>query len=94
MLLVYVLPFLALFTLSTGAQAAELDLSMTGSAGYDSNVFRTNNNEKDDASFRFGPTIRVRNADKTLSHCYWSDVARIRSFLASTVQLFHSGSGR
>ncbi len=41
---------------------------MTGSAGYDSNVFRTDHNEKDDASFRFGPTIRLRNADKTLSY--------------------------
>jgi hypothetical protein len=68
MLLVQFLFILGLFTFSTAAQAAELDLSMSGSAGYDSNVFRTEHREKDDASFRFGPTIRIRNADRTLSY--------------------------
>jgi hypothetical protein len=68
MLLVRLLFILGSFIFAAAVQAAELDLSMTGSAGYDDNVFRTNRDKKDDASFRFGPTIRVRNADRTLSY--------------------------
>jgi hypothetical protein len=59
---------LGLFTFSTAAQAVDLDLSATGSSGFDNNVFRTDKREKDDVSFRFGPTIRLRNADRTLSY--------------------------
>ncbi|MCH8890520.1 MAG: hypothetical protein IH827_05540 [Myxococcales bacterium] len=50
------------------AKAVDLDLSMTTTVGYDDNVFRTDKDTKDDASFRFGPTIRVRDETSDLSY--------------------------
>jgi hypothetical protein len=41
---------------------------MTTTAGYDDNVFRTDNDKKDDATFRFGPTIRVRDETSKMSY--------------------------
>ncbi len=51
------------------ASAVDVDLSMTTTAGYDNNLFRTEKDEKDDASFRFGPTVRFR--DETSKLNYW-----------------------
>jgi len=50
------------------AEAVDLDLSMTATAGYDDNIFRTDKDKKDDASFRFGPTVRVRDETSKLSY--------------------------
>jgi hypothetical protein len=50
------------------ATAVDLDLSMTTTAGYDDNIFRTDNDTKDDASFRFGPTVRVRDETSKASY--------------------------
>lgn len=50
------------------AGAVDLDLSMTTTAGYDDNIFRTDKDKKDDASFRFGPTVRVRDETSKLSY--------------------------
>ncbi len=50
------------------AKAAELDLSVTTTVGYDDNIFRTDKNTKDDASFRFGPTVRIRDETPKLSY--------------------------
>jgi hypothetical protein len=50
------------------ATAVDLDLSLTSTAGYDDNIFRTDKDTKDDASFRFGPTVRVR--DETSKAAY------------------------
>lgn len=50
------------------AKAVDLDLSMTTTVGYDDNVFRTDKDTKDDASFRFGPTVRVRDETSDLSY--------------------------
>jgi len=50
------------------AKAVDLDLSMTTTAGYDDNVFRTDKDKKDDAEFRFGPTVRVRDTTSKLAY--------------------------
>jgi hypothetical protein len=50
------------------ATAVELDLSLTATSGYDDNIFRTDKDTKDDASFRVGPTIRVRDETSKLSY--------------------------
>ncbi len=50
------------------AKAVDVDLSMTTTAGYDDNVFRTNKDKKDDVSFRFGPTVRVRDTTSKLAY--------------------------
>ncbi len=50
------------------AKAVDLDLSLTTTAGYDDNVFRTDKNTDDDASFRFGPTARIRDETSKLSY--------------------------
>jgi len=50
------------------ATAGDIDLSLTTTAGYDDNIFRTDNDTKDDASFRFGPTIRVRDETSKASY--------------------------
>jgi hypothetical protein len=50
------------------AKAVDLDVSMTSTAGYDDNVFRSDKNTKDDASFRMGPTARVRDETSKLSY--------------------------
>ena len=50
------------------AKAVDLDLSMTTTVAYDDNVFRTDKDTKDDASFRFGPTIRIRDETSDLSY--------------------------
>jgi len=50
------------------ATAVDVDLSLMGTAGYDDNVFRTDKDTKDDAEFRFGPTIRVRDETSKASY--------------------------
>jgi len=50
------------------AQAIDVDLSMTSTVGYDDNIFRTEHDTKDDAEFRFGPTIRFRDETSKLSY--------------------------
>ena len=50
------------------ASATDLDLSLTTTAGYDDNIFRTDKDTKDDASFRFGPTVRVRDETSKASY--------------------------
>jgi hypothetical protein len=50
------------------ANATDLDLSLTTTAGYDDNIFRTDKNTKDDASFRFGPTVRIRDETSKASY--------------------------
>ena len=50
------------------ATAIDLDLSLTTTAGYDDNIFRTDKDTADDASFRFGPTVRVRDTTSKLSY--------------------------
>lgn len=50
------------------ATAVDLDLSLTTTAGYDNNIFRTDKDTDDDASFRFGPTARVRDTTSKLSY--------------------------
>ncbi|HXV35668.1 MAG TPA: hypothetical protein VEC18_00875 [Myxococcota bacterium] len=57
-----------LIACATAAQAVDVDLSMTTTAGYDDNVFRTSSHEDDDATFRFGPTIRFRDLTDTLTY--------------------------
>ena len=48
------------------AKAVDVDLSMTTTTGYDDNIFRSNKDKKDDASFLFGPTIRLRDETSKL----------------------------
>ena len=43
----------------TGAGAVDVDLGVRGEFVYDSNVFRTSGNERDDGSFRIAPTIGI-----------------------------------
>jgi hypothetical protein len=50
------------------ANATDVDLSLTTTAGYDDNIFRTDKDTKDDAEFRFGPTIRVRDETSKASY--------------------------
>jgi len=50
------------------ANATDLDLSLTTTAGYDDNIFRTDKDTKDDASFRFGPTVRIRDETSKASY--------------------------
>jgi hypothetical protein len=50
------------------ASAVDLDLSMTTTTGYDNNIFRTDKDKKDDAVFRFGPTVRVRDETSKLNY--------------------------
>jgi len=50
------------------AGAVDVDLSMSSSTGYDNNIFRTDKDTKDDATFRFGPAIRVRDETSKLSY--------------------------
>jgi hypothetical protein len=50
------------------ANAVDVDLSMTTTTGYDDNIFRTDKDKKDDASFRFGPAIRFRDETSKLSY--------------------------
>jgi hypothetical protein len=53
---------------ATAAHAVDVDLSMTTTAGYDDNIFRTTSHEDDDATFRFGPTIRFRDLTDKLAY--------------------------
>jgi hypothetical protein len=41
---------------------------MTTTSGYDNNIFRTDKDKKDDATFRFGPTVRVRDETSKLNY--------------------------
>jgi len=50
------------------AGAVDVDLSMSSSTGYDNNIFRTDKDTKDDATFRFGPAIRFRDETSKLSY--------------------------
>jgi len=50
------------------AGAVDVDLSMTTTSGYDNNIFRTDKDKKDDAVFRFGPTVRVRDETSKLHY--------------------------
>jgi hypothetical protein len=50
------------------AGAVDVDLSMTTTSGYDNNVFRTEKDKKDDASFRFGPSVRFRDETSKLNY--------------------------
>jgi len=50
------------------ARAVDIDLSMTTTSGYDNNVFRTEKDKKDDAEFRFGPTVRFRDETSKLNY--------------------------
>jgi hypothetical protein len=50
------------------ASAVDIDLSMTTTSGYDNNVFRTEKDEKDDATFRFGPAVRFRDETSKLNY--------------------------
>ena len=50
------------------ASAVDVDLSMTTTTGYDNNIFRTDKDKKDDASFRFGPAVRVRDETSKLAY--------------------------
>jgi hypothetical protein len=52
--------------LPTAAAAVDVDLGARVEAVYDSNVFRTSSDEKQDGSFRFTPTIRVEAANSKL----------------------------
>ncbi len=59
---------LILVGLAAAAEAADVDLSMTTTVGYDDNVFRTDGHEDDDVTFRFGPTVRFRDITDKLSY--------------------------
>ncbi|MBW2694456.1 MAG: hypothetical protein JRE57_17815, partial [Deltaproteobacteria bacterium] len=50
------------------ASAVDIDLSMTTTSGYDNNVFRTEKDKKDDATFRFGPSVRFRDETSKLNY--------------------------
>ncbi|MBW2507152.1 MAG: hypothetical protein JRE81_00835 [Deltaproteobacteria bacterium] len=50
------------------AGAIDIDLSMTTTSGYDDNIFRTEKDKKDDATFRFGPTVRFRDETSKLNY--------------------------
>lgn len=59
---------LVLVGFAGAARAVDVDLSMSSSVGYDNNIFRTDKDTKDDATFRFGPAIRVRDETSKLSY--------------------------
>jgi len=59
---------LVLVGFAGAAGAVDVDLSMSSSVGYDNNIFRTDKDTKDDATFRFGPAIRVRDETSKLSY--------------------------
>jgi hypothetical protein len=48
--------------------AVDLNLSADTSTQYDNNVFRSENNEENDVSFRFGPTVRVSDEESKFSY--------------------------